>query len=56
MLLGGSVARGQADRYSDIELSVVWREPPTEADRAAAISAAAGDLVTLYPVEGGRVV
>jgi predicted nucleotidyltransferase len=53
VLLGGSVARGHADRYSDIELSVAWREPPTEADRAAAITAAAGDLVTLYPVEGG---
>jgi hypothetical protein len=27
--------------------------PPTEADRAAAISAVGGDLVTLYPVEEG---
>jgi hypothetical protein len=51
VLLGGSAARGHADRYSDIELSVVWTEPPTEADRAAAISGAGGDLVTLYPVE-----
>ena len=31
----------------------MWRQPPTEADRAAAISAAAGDLVRLYPTEGG---
>ena len=53
VLLGGSAARGHADSYSDIELSVVWREPPTEADRAAAIAAAGGDLVTLYPTEGG---
>ena len=51
VLLGGSAARGHADRYSDIELFVVWREPPTETDRAAAIAAAGGDLVTLYPVE-----
>ncbi len=53
MLLGGSSARGHADRYSDIELSVVWTESPTEADRATAIAAAGGDLVTLYPREGG---
>jgi hypothetical protein len=53
VLLGGSAARGHADRYSDLELAVVWREPPSEADRAAAIAAAGGDLVTLYPVEGG---
>jgi hypothetical protein len=53
VLLGGSAARGHADRYSDLELSVVWREPPTDADRTAAISAAGGDLVTLYPVEAG---
>jgi predicted nucleotidyltransferase len=51
VLLGGSAARGHADRYSDIELFVIWREPPTEADRAMAIAAAGGDLVTLYPVE-----
>ncbi len=53
VLLGGSAARGHADRYSDIELFVVWTEPPTEADRAAAIAAAGGDLVTLYPVDDG---
>ena len=55
MLLGGSAARGHADRYSDIELFVIWREPPTEADRAMAIAAAGGDLVTLYPVEDNDV-
>ena len=30
---------------------MIWREPPTEADRAGAIAAAGGDLVRLYPVE-----
>jgi hypothetical protein len=55
VLLGGSAARGHADRYSDIELFVIWREPPTEADRAMAIAAAGGDLVTLYPVEDNDV-
>jgi predicted nucleotidyltransferase len=55
VLLGGSAARGHADRYSDIELFVIWREPPTEADRAMAIAAAGGDLVTLYPVDDNDV-
>jgi hypothetical protein len=55
VLLGGSAARGHADRYSDIELFVIWREPPLEADRAMAIAAAGGDLVTLYPVEDNDV-
>jgi hypothetical protein len=53
VLLGGSAARGHADRYSDIELFVVWTEPPTDVDRTAAIAAAGGDLVALYPVEDG---
>ena len=53
VVLGGSVARGHADRYSDIELTVIWREAPTEADRARAIAAAGGDLVWLYPLEDG---
>ncbi len=30
VLVGGSVARGCADRYSDIELGVFWDEPPTD--------------------------
>jgi hypothetical protein len=53
VLLGGSTARGHADRYSDLVLSVAWTEPPTEDDRAAAISTAHGDLVTLYPLHDG---
>lgn len=49
-MLGGSAARGHADRYSDIELSVIWTEAPPDAARGGAISAARGDLVRLYPV------
>jgi hypothetical protein len=48
---GGSTARGHADRYSDLEIGVVWSEPPTETERADAIVAASGDLVRLYPDE-----
>src|SRR4051812_18653175 len=40
--LGGSVARGWADRHSDIELFVFWRNPPSDTDRLGAISRAGG--------------
>lgn len=29
-VVGGSVARGCADAYSDLEIGLVWREPPSE--------------------------
>jgi hypothetical protein len=51
LFAGGSTARGHADRFSDLEIGVVWSERPTETERADAIVAAAGDLVRLYPVE-----
>ena len=49
VLVGGSTARGHADRYSDIELGVFWHRPPTDADRQTAANAISGDLVRLYP-------
>jgi nucleotidyltransferase-like protein len=51
VVLGGSTARGDADRFSDLELGVFWREPPTEDDRRAAIEAVGGDLERLYPYD-----
>src|SRR3954464_3093857 len=51
VLLGGSTARGHADRYSDIELGVFWHQPPTDAERQSAASAIHGDLVRLYPYD-----
>ncbi len=30
ILLSGSVARGWADHYSDIELGIYWSRPPTK--------------------------
>ncbi len=51
VLLGGSTARGHADRYSDIELGVFWHQPPTDADRQTAATAIEGDLVRLYPYD-----
>lgn len=54
VILGGSAARGHADRYSDVELGVFWRHPPTESDRqqaAAAIGAADSRLYPYYEPE-----
>ena len=33
VIVGGSVGRGIADRYSDVEIGVFWIEPPSEAER-----------------------
>jgi hypothetical protein len=54
VIAGGSVARGHADRFSDLEVGVIWAEAPTKSERAAAIDAAGGDLVRLYPAEEGE--
>lgn len=53
VLVGGSTARGQADRYSDIELGVFWQQPPTETERqeAAAGLSPMSDLLYLYPYD-----
>lgn len=42
--IAGSVARGLADRYSDIELHVFWRVPPTTQARVAAAARAGGKI------------
>ena len=51
VILGGSTARGHADRYSDIELGVFWNQPPTDAERQAAAEAIDGDLGRLFPYD-----
>jgi hypothetical protein len=51
VLVGGSTARGHADRYSDIELGVFWHQPPTESDRQKAAAQVSGDLIALYPYD-----
>lgn len=35
VMLGGSTARGDADRWSDVEVGVFWRRPPTPDERLA---------------------
>src|SRR5262249_35731496 len=45
VLLAGSVARGLAAAFSDIEVDVYWRRPPTDAERIAAVEGAGWDRV-----------
>jgi len=35
VMLGGSTARGDADRWSDVEVGVFWERPPTATQRRA---------------------
>ncbi|MCO5198722.1 MAG: nucleotidyltransferase domain-containing protein [Anaerolineae bacterium] len=51
VIVGGSTARGHADRYSDIELGVFWHQPPTDAERQAAADRINSDWRYLYPFD-----
>jgi hypothetical protein len=42
VMIAGSVGRGRTDRYSDIEVDVYYTEPPTEAERTAAVEGCGG--------------
>ncbi len=42
VLVEGSVARGYADRFSDIDLAVFWAEPPTAQEHRDILTRAAG--------------
>lgn len=48
VILGGSTARGHADRYSDVELGVFWHHDPTHLERQTVIQSADADLIRLY--------
>lgn len=51
VILGGSVSRGWADRYSDIEIGVFWQQPPTDDERRAAIEQNSGWLWRFFPFD-----
>ncbi|TMW71447.1 DUF4037 domain-containing protein [Alteribacter natronophilus] len=51
VILAGSVARGWDDRFSDIELNVLWREEPSDGDRLLAVKELGGELLSFYPYE-----
>lgn len=50
VLLAGSVARGWADRYSDVEMTIFWDTAPSDDARCAAATQV-GTLVNLYPYD-----
>jgi hypothetical protein len=56
ILVGGSTARGQADRFSDLELMVLWSEAPTDHYRGKVVEEAGGDLHRLYPYDEANAV
>jgi hypothetical protein len=47
VMVSGSVARGYADHYSDLEIGVFWDSPPTDVDRTTIIKQIGGDLWSL---------
>jgi hypothetical protein len=49
IVLSGSVSRGQADAYSDIELDVFWQEAPTDNDRLRPIEEVDGRILMFEP-------
>jgi hypothetical protein len=51
VIIGGSISRGHADRYSDIEIGVFWHEPPTDDDRGQCAEASGADIHGLYPYD-----
>lgn len=52
LVVAGSVGRGWADEWSDIELDLFWNEPPTDQDRKGVIEAANGTIAYYFPLEG----
>ena len=54
VMAGGSVSRGCADEYSDVELGVFWDTPPSDADRRDAAHRMGGDVWKFDPSGGPR--
>jgi hypothetical protein len=48
IFVGGSVARGYADRYSDLEIPLVWDELPSDAVRKAIVTDLGADFLHGY--------
>jgi hypothetical protein len=51
ILLAGSVSRGWEDKHSDIELHILWSEPPTDSERMYPIEMVNGRVIDFYPYE-----
>jgi predicted nucleotidyltransferase len=52
VILSGSVARGYADHYSDLEIGVFWATPPTDAERTTIIEQLGGEVWSLTSSTG----
>lgn len=51
IILAGSVARELEDEHSDIELHILWSEPPEDEDRRAPINRIDGTILSYHPYE-----
>ncbi len=51
VVLAGSVGRGTADNFSDIEIDVFWKAAPTDDERRALIAACDGEIYHVHPFE-----
>ncbi|MDT3497629.1 DUF4037 domain-containing protein [Bacillus toyonensis] len=51
IILAGSVARKLEDEHSDIELHILWSEPPEDEDRKEPINHIGGKILSYYPYE-----
>ena len=54
VMVGGSVARGWADEYSDLEIGVFWDTAPSEEDRRDAARRMGGEVWKFDPSGGDR--
>src|SRR5262249_45708337 len=54
VMAAGSTARGTADEYSDLQLDIYWREPPTAEERRQAAVAGGAEVVDVFPYEGDK--
>ncbi len=53
-VVGGSVAKGWADEFSDLELAVLWVEAPSDSERKQAIGKLDCDIWKFDPYDPGR--
>ena len=49
VMVGGSVSRGCADQYSDLDIGVFWAEPPSDEERKLLIQRAGAELLSFEP-------
>ncbi|WP_082232487.1 DUF4037 domain-containing protein [Halobacillus massiliensis] len=49
--IAGSVSRGWADEYSDIELNILWAEAPDKDDRLSVINEVKGEIIEFHDYE-----